>query len=120
VRLSSKALNTGLQVFLDGTHLVVESASGQPALLDAASGTVQPIVAGQVLWCQQVPSYNVNAPAGSTYGGKRTGQTEFSTCSADGVAVAGAPTTQPSNVGLISDGLFVWLTPRGLRAVPVL
>jgi hypothetical protein len=119
VALSAKALN-GLQVFLDGTHLVVDSVSGGPSLLDALNGTTQPIAVGQVFWCQQVPSYTVNAPAGSTYGGQRTGQTEFSACSADGVGVAGAPTTHPSSVGLSTDGLFVWLTPSGLRAVPAL
>lgn len=118
VALSSKALDTGLQVFLDGTHLVVDSASGELSLLNALSGSIQPIAVGQAFWCQQVPSYNVDAPVGSTYGGQRTGQTEFSACSADGVSVAGAPTTHPSSVGLITDGLFVWLTPSGLRAVP--
>ncbi len=120
VALSSKAMGTGLQVFLDGTHLVVNSAGGELSVLNALNGTVQPTAVGQVFWCQQIPSYKVDAPTGSTYGGQRTGQTEFSTCSADGVSVAGAPTAQPSTVGLSTDGLFVWLTPLGLRAVPAL
>ena len=113
-------MGTGLQVFLDGTHLVVNSAGGELSVLNALNGTVQPTAVGQVFWCQQIPSYKVDAPTGSTYGGQRTGQTEFSTCSADGVSVAGAPTAQPSTVGLSTDGLFVWLTPLGLRAVPAL
>jgi hypothetical protein len=119
VVVSQKGMNSGAQTFLDGEHLVVEGASGKMTLLDAVSGGARPVAEGQVFWCQEVLTYNLDAPAGATGDGQRTAAPEFGACSADGTAAAGTPTAQPSSVGVDSGGLFVWPARHGLRAVPV-
>jgi outer membrane protein assembly factor BamB len=106
------------QPFVDGQHFVVQVPSRDWAVLDTADGRTSPVDAGEVFWCEGQPGYKVTAPEGANDNGERTSEPVFSSCSATGASTKGLPSSRPSAVGVDADGLFIWLTPTGLRAVP--
>jgi hypothetical protein len=107
------------QPFLDGQHFAVETAARKWAVLDTSDGSTAPVAPGEIFWCEQLPGYRVTAPAGASQNGQRGSVAVFYGCSAQGVPVKGLPSTRPPAVGVDDDGLFVWLTPTGLRATPL-
>lgn len=107
------------QPFLDGQHLVVETGNGKWSVVDTEDGRAQPVGANEVFWCEGEPGYKVTAPEGASDNGERTSEPVFAGCTAAGTQAKGLPTTQPPAVGTVADGLFVWLSPSGLRATPL-
>jgi hypothetical protein len=113
-----QSLAAGTDVaFADPTHVVVQLLSGRREVLDTVDGAMSAPGANDVFWCEQNPQYAVSTAQGASVDGKRQGAPQFSPCSASGTASDGRPVTAPSTVGLAVDGLFVWPSPHGLRAV---
>jgi len=104
--------------FSDSTHVVVRSPGGKDTLLDTANGEQHDAAPGQIFWCQDMPTFKVPAAAGTPGGGQRSAQPVFNGCSASGKTVGGHPSTGWGVVGVEADGLVIWPTPSGLRAVP--
>lgn len=104
--------------FLDSTHMVVEGRNGQWLVLDTVNGATDPAGVQQRFWCQHVLSYQLTEAQGLSNPSPRAAMPVFGTCSWDGKTLPGLPRTQPANVGVRADGLFIWPTERGLQAVP--
>jgi hypothetical protein len=107
------------QPFVDGQHFVVQVSRRNWAVLDTADGTTSPVGTGEAFWCEDEPGYKVTAPEGASDNGERSSEPVFSGCSAMGAPAKGLPSSRPSAVGMDADGLFIWLAPTGLRALPL-
>jgi outer membrane protein assembly factor BamB len=107
------------QPFVDGHHFVVQVSRRNWAVLDTEGGTTSPVGTGEAFWCEDQPGYKVTAPEGASDNGERSSEPVFSSCSATGAPAKGLPTSRPPAVGMDVDGLFIWLAPTGLRAVPL-
>jgi hypothetical protein len=113
----ANALSNGQKVaFVDGTHLVVQSRSGKRMVLDTENGSLAPVTASQVFWCEQEPLYKVNASSDGSLHGERASAPVFATCSASGARVDSRPTSRPPTVGVRVGGFFVWPSTDGLHA----
>jgi outer membrane protein assembly factor BamB len=106
------------QPFLDDQHMAVHLSSGKWAVLDTANGRTAPVGAGEVFWCEDQPSYKLTAPEGATENGQRSSEPVYFGCTVTGAPAKGLPSSQPAAVGADVDGLFVWLSPKGLQATP--
>jgi hypothetical protein len=105
--------------FLDGSHLVVETTDGKWVVLDTANGATRPVAAHQIVWCEETSTYDLAESEDSVFDpGKRVAQSIFTGCTVDGTNTAAVPPTRPADVGVNADGLFIWATPQGIRAVP--
>jgi hypothetical protein len=85
-------------------------------------------VSGQVVWSEPVADPEAVAEAvpqpfvdGRTPAVRRRPQqrARVSSCAVTGAPAKGLPSSRPSAVGMDADGLFIWLAPTGLRAVPL-
>ena len=64
--LGVEALIVGTNVpFEDGSHVVVQPASGKRVILDVTDGRIAPVRSGDVFWCEQNPEYHVKTAAGA-------------------------------------------------------
>jgi hypothetical protein len=114
--LNAQALSLGTNVaFSDGTHMVVELRSGKRVVLDVQSGGVSSLASGDSFWCEQVPTYKVDTATAASSHGERVSEPVFIPCSASGKPVQKLPATNPSTVGVIGGGMFIWPTPGGLQ-----
>jgi hypothetical protein len=104
--------------FLDGTHMVVEGLRGRWLVLDTVNGGTVPAGTQQRFWCQHVLSDRLTEAQGLSNPSLRAAMPVFGTCSMNGEALPGLPQTEPANVGVKADGLFIWPSERGLQAVP--
>lgn len=110
------ALSTGNGLsFMDGTHLLITLPSGKKELLNTSTGTITPPKAHAVLWCQKLPIYKVTASKGTEGGGMRQSAPVYFPCTSNGQATGNAPSSFPSTVGTIVNGVFVWPSPNGLQ-----
>jgi outer membrane protein assembly factor BamB len=115
-----RSLTSGNGVqFIDSDHLVVHSTSGRTLSLDTATGLTAPLAPHQRLWCEKTPTYTVTASKGNPAGGRRTGETLYSPCTAHGAIVGGPPPSDPSTIGVTVNGVFVWPSPNGVRTQAV-
>jgi hypothetical protein len=113
----AKNLTVGQNVaFSDGTHVVVQTASGTRMLLDTSDGSLTPVSSSEVFWCEQTPLYKVNASTDGSTDGQRASAPVFTTCSASGARVDSRPRTAASSVGVSAGGYFVWPSTDGLHA----
>ncbi len=111
------SLTEGTNVaFADDTHVVVELQTGRRVVLDTQDGSVGPIAANEVFWCEHNPEYRVVTPAGASANGQRQSAPVFSTCSDTGAPVSGQPFDQATSVGVSVDGYFIWPATDGLHA----
>jgi PQQ-like domain len=112
----AQALSIGTNVaFSDGTHVVVRLLSGKTVVLDVQNGSVTAPLRGESFWCEQVPTFKVEAASPALADGKRVSEPVFRPCSAAGKPVENLPATSPSSVGVTGGGMFIWPTPDGLQ-----
>ena len=110
------AMSTGNGLrFVDGTQLSVTLPNRKPVLLDTSTGAITPLKAHAVLWCQKLPIYRVTALKGTEGGGMRQGAPIYFPCTANGQPTSKLPTSFPSTVGTLVNGVFVWPSPDGLQ-----
>jgi hypothetical protein len=111
------ALSTGQGVaFADGTHLVVQLASGRRMVLNTGDGSLARVAKSQVFWCEQSSLYKVNASTDGSLNGQRATAPVYTTCTANGARVDGQPASGPSTVGVRAGGFFIWPSTDGLHA----
>jgi hypothetical protein len=109
-----KAMTTGNGLsFVDGTQLSMTLPSGKPVLLNTSTGVVTPLKTRAVLWCQKLPIYKVNALKGTEGGGMRQSAPLYFPCTPNGKPTSKLPTSFPSTVGTVVNGIFVWSSPEG-------
>ncbi len=113
-----KALSSGTDVaFGDESHIVIETSAHKRVLLDAADGSVASIDHGESFWCEDTPEFKVIAIQGVPDSGSRVSEPVFNACRADGASANSVPTTNPTTVGVVLDGRFIWPSSHGLKAV---
>ncbi len=109
------ALADGDTAFLDASHLEVHLSSGARALLNVATGTTSGVGRHEPLWCAHQGLFKVDENRDLNPSGQRAGESKFSPCTPDGSPSASLPATDPSTIGVIVDGVFVWPSTRGLE-----
>jgi hypothetical protein len=101
--------------FSDGSHMVVQLLSAKRVVLDVQNGSVSSPSHNESFWCEQIPTYKVDAASAASFDGERVSGPVFTPCSASGKPVEKLPTTSPSTVGVTAGGMFMWPTPGGLQ-----
>jgi hypothetical protein len=115
--LNAQAMSLGTNIaFRDGSHIVVRLLSGKRVVLDAQNGSVAAPSRHESFWCEQVPTYKTETGSPASASGLRVSEPVFRPCSASGRSVDTLPLASPSTVGVISGGMFIWPTPKGLQA----
>ena len=102
--------------FLDGNHLVIETASNFE-VLDVQTGSTARSASGASYWCESSGTYTIVSNASDYAHGHREAAPTFGSCSANGQAKSSGPKSQPTTVGVVVQGMFVWSSPNGLKAV---
>jgi hypothetical protein len=117
--LDAQALSEGTNIaFSDGAHIVVRLLSGKRVVLDVQNGSVTAPSHDESFWCEEDPTYKVEAASAASANGIRESEPVFRPCSSSGQPVRNSPATSPSTVGVISAGMFIWPTPEGLQGTP--
>jgi hypothetical protein len=86
-------------------------------VLDTKSGSTATIARNESFWCEDVPNFKIIAIQGEASSGTRVSEPEFHACSAEGSPFKHLPATNPTTVGVVLDGEFIWASPKGLVAV---
>jgi hypothetical protein len=103
--------------FLDGSHVVVRGRTGLE-VVSTATGAVSYPSSSTYYWCENIATYKL-AGVNDLNHGTRVAAPTFGSCSAAGSATTkGSPSTRPATVGVKAAGMFVWVSPSGLEAVP--
>ena len=102
--------------FLDGNHLVIQTAKNFE-VLNVQTGSTANSPSGASYWCESSGTYTIVSSASDYAHGHREAAPTFGSCSAKGQTEMSGPQTQPTTVGVIAHGMFVWSSPGGLKAV---
>ncbi|HEY1832597.1 MAG TPA: hypothetical protein VGG38_20340 [Acidimicrobiales bacterium] len=108
------ALSNGQTEALDDTHLVVQATGGRRVLLDTSTGQTSSISKGESFWCSNFELFKVDEDKKANASEVRVAGATYSPCTASGQPSSKLPGTNPANIGVTVDGVFLWPTPQGL------
>ena len=107
--------------FVDGHHLVVETAAHHWVVLDTRNGATTPATSAGVYWCESLTTFAVVPLAGVAHTNERTGAPRFSGCDDQGRSLNRTPQYERSldldQVGVVARHFFVWASPIALNGV---
>jgi hypothetical protein len=111
---NDEQIENGNAEILDDNRMLVTLANGQPAVLDARTGTTTAVGKHQLFWCSTNNEFKVNESKDLNPDLMRAQTTLFHSCTASGKSAPGLPATMPDSVGSTVDGVYVWASPQGL------